>query len=817
MRPAASVRSLATEIRFAARALRRRPLFSLAVVATLALGIGANTAIFTVVRAVVLRPLPFRDPERLVSIYLREPGSDTQPFSIADFFDVRRAHSFERMVAWGGWSANLTGVDEPVTLQAQWTSAGYFDALGIRAALGRTPLPEEERPGGSKVAMLSDNLWRTRFGGDPRVVGRTLVLNGEAYEVIGILPRELPLLANAAELVSPLVLETDRRRANRKAGFLRVLGRLAPGVTPEAASAELDGAVARLRAAYPDTNAAKQGVRVVPLKDVVVGNSRRMLLVLQAAVGLVLLIACTNLANLLLARVVGRRAELSLRSALGARRLDLVRQLLCESLVLALAGGLVGVALSAAGTRLLLALGPARLPRAAEVGLDLSVLAFGVALSLAAGIAIGLGPALHASSRGAADGLRGAGRGSTSGRASTRARAALVAAEVGLSLVLLVGAALLLKTLSELQAVRPGFEPEGLLSVQLSLPKSRYGTPDAIARFAERSAERLSTLPGVEAAAAASLNPLTQWRANVSFLVEGGAETDRAKAPLANYRAVGPGYFRTLGAAVLDGREVEARDTAASVPVVLVSRTLARRHFAGRSPIGARIRIDDAEEWRTVEIVGVVWDLKYSGLDSEESADVYVPYAQTPQEVSVWLANIFCLAVRTSGDPRQLVPSVRRELRALDPDVAASAIRPMEEAIAGSLAERRFQALLLQVFGAAALALALAGIYAVTAFSVTERTAEIGVRLSLGAGRGRILGLVARQGLAPVAAGLAGGLAASLVLSRLIAGLLYGVAARDPRILGVSALVLALAGCAAVVLPAIRASRIDPVRALRAE
>jgi len=812
-----NVSALATELRFAARALRRRPMFSLAVVATLALGIGANTAIFTVVRAVVMRPLPFRDPERLFTVYAREPGSDTQPFSIADFLDIRGARSFERMVAWGGWSANLTGVDEPVTLQAQWTSAGYFDALGIRAALGRTPLPEEEGPGGGKVALLSDSLWRTRFGGDPSIVGRRLVLNGEAYEVIGVLPRDIPLLANAAELVSPLVLETDRRRTNRKAGFLRVVGRLAPGVAPETAAAELDGAVARLRAAYPDTNAAKQGVRMLSLKDLVVGNSRRMLLVLQAAVGLVLLIACTNLANLLLARVVGRRAELALRSALGARRRDLVRQLLCESLVLAAAGGLLGVSLSAAGTRLLLALGPARLPRAAEVGLDVSVLAFAVALSLAAGLAIGLGPALHASSRGAAEGLRGAGRGSTSGRGSARSRAALVAAEVGLSLVLLVGAGLLLQTLRELQAVRPGFEPGGLLSVQLSLPKSKYGTPDAIARFAERSAGRLSTLPGVEAAAAASLNPLTQWRANVSFLIEGGAETDRAKAPLANYRAVGPGYFRTLRAPVLAGREVDERDTAASVPVVLVSRTLAVRHFGERSPIGARIRIDDVEAWRTVEIVGVVGDLKYSGLDAVESADVYVPYAQTPQDVSVWLANIFCLAVRTSGDPRRLVPAVRRELRSLDPDVAASAIRPMDEAIAGSLAERRFQALLLEVFGAAALALALAGIYAVTAFSVTERTAEIGVRLSLGAGRGRILGLIARQGLAPVAAGLLCGVCASLALSRLVAGLLFGVTARDPRILGTSALLLAFAACAAVVLPALRAARIDPVRALRAE
>jgi putative ABC transport system permease protein len=808
---------LADELRVVVRGLRRRPLFSLAVVATLALAIGANTAIFTVVRAVLLRPLPFRDPDRLVAITVREPGSDTQPLSIADFFDLRQARSFDGMVAWGGWNANLTGVDEPVTIQAQWTSAGWFEALGVRAALGRTPRPEEEHAGGTKVVLLSDNLWRTRFGGDAAILGRSLVLNGEPYIVIGVLPREVPLLAASAELASPLPLETDRRRANRGASFVRVVGRLGAGARLGSAASELDGIMARLRTAYPDTNAGRRGVKLQPLEELIVGRTRRMLIVLQAAVGLVLLIACTNLANLLLARAVGRRAELALRSALGARRRDLVRQLLSESLVLALAGGAAGLALSIAGVRLLLAIGPARLPRAAEIGVDLAVVGFDVALALAAGVAIGLGPALHASARGAADGLRGAGRGSTEGRRGGRARSWLVVAEVGLSLVLLVGAGLLLRTLHELQAVHPGFEPSRLLAVQLSLPKAKYGTPDAIARYAERASERLAALPGVESAAAASLNPLTQWRANVSFLIDGGAQTDRAKAPLANYRAVGPGYFRTLRAPVIAGREIDERDSASSVPVVLVSRTLARRHFPDGSPVGRRIRIDDTEAWRTVEIVGVVGDVKYTGLDAEGSADVYVPYAQTPPDVSVWLANIFCLAVRTGDDPAALAASVRRELRALDPDVAASSIRPIEEAIAGSLAERRFQALILRVFGAAALLLALAGIYAVTAFSVTERTAEIGVRLSLGARRGSILALVARRGLTPVAAGLAAGIAAALALSRLFAGLLFGVAPRDPAVLAGASLALAAAACAAVVLPALRAMRIDPVRALRAE
>ena len=392
-----------------------------------------------------------------------------------------------------------------------------------------------------------------------------------------------------------------------------------------------------------------------------------------------------------------------------------------------------------------------------------------------------------------------------------------MAAEVGLSLVLLVGAGLLLRTLQRLQSTHPGFRADHLLSVQLSLPKARYGSPEAIARFAEQVTARLSGLPGVDDVSAASLNPLTQWRANISFLIEGRADQDRQKAPLANYRAVAPGYFRTLGVPVLEGREVGPHDTSDSVPVALISQTLARRHFSGASPLGARLQIDDREPWRTVEVVGVVGDVKFTGLDADGAADVYVPYAQTTPQVSVWLANIFCLAIRTRGEPGLLAPAVRREIRALDADVAASVVRPMEEALDASLAERRFNTVLLEIFGAAALALALAGIYAVTAFAVVERTREIGVRLSLGSSRGRILGLIARQSLRPVAAGLAAAPPRRSALGRLVSGLLYGIAANDAATLLGAAVVLGLAAAAASVLPALRATRIDPVRALRAE
>ncbi len=665
--------------------------------------------------------------------------------------------------------------------------------------------------------MLGDALWRTRFGADPSVLGRVLRLNGEPYEIIGVLPPGFLFLTAGAELVSPLVIESDPRRARRGAGFMRLIARLRPGTTSREATQDLDAIVARLREAYPDTNAGRSGVRLEPLAELVVGNYRRMLLVLQAAVALVLLIACTNLANLLLARMAGRRPELSIRAALGARRRDLALQLLVETGVLAVLGGILGLGLAHGGVRLLLALGPARLPRAAEVGIDLPVLAFGLLLSVIAGLAIGLAPALQGSGRGLAEGVGGVGRGNTGGPGRSRARAILVAAEVGLSLVLLVGAGLLIRTLQRLQETHPGFRADYLLAVQLSLPKSRYDTPAAIARYADEVSSRLSSLPGVTAASAASLNPLTRWRANISFLIEGGRDQDPRKAPLANFRAVAPGYFRTLEIPLLEGRDVEPRDTAESVPVALVSRTFAQRHLSAMNPLGTRLQIDDREPRRTVEIVGVVGDVKFTGLDAEGGADIYVPYTQTTKETSVWLANIFCVAVRTRGEPALLAPMVRRELRAIDPDVAATALRPMEEAIDASLADRRFQTVLLQLFGGAALLLALAGIYAVTAFSVVERTREIGVRLSLGSTRGRILTLIARQSLVPVAVGLAAGAAAALALGRLISGLLYGVAANDASTLVAAAAALALFAAAACVVPALRATRIDPVRALRSD
>ncbi len=808
---------LGNDVGFALRRLRAQPVFSGAVILLLALTIGANTAIFTVVSAVLLRQLPFAAADRLVVLHAREAASDSQPFSIPDFLDLRAgSKSLEKLAGFSSWSANLTGIDQPVRLSARGATAGFFGMLGVRAAVGRTPLPEEERPGGARVVLLGDALWRTQFGSDPSVVGRPLTLNGEPFVVIGVLPADFVFFAAGAQLVAPLVVETDNRREKRGAGFLRLVGRLGPGVDAAAASRELDTLLEQLRLAHPAANAGRLGVRVEPLSERVVGSYRRILLVLWGAVALVLLVACTNLANLLLSRLLARKPELALRAALGARPRDLVRQLLAEAVVLSLIGGVLGALLAWIGVAALPAFAPEKLPRLAEIRIRGSVLAFNLGLSLLAGLLVGLLPAFLGSGANLVDELRTGGRGRKGGRGA-RLGPTLVAIEVALAVVLLVGGGLMLRSLHRLEDTDPGYRPGNLLSVQLSLPKKRYASPEAIDRYRETLTARIATLPGVKSVAAASLNPLTAWRASISYTIEGRDEPARDRPLGANYRAAGPGYFETLGMPLLRGRDLSDRDRADMPAVAVISASLERRHFARGGALGSRLVIDDTEAWRTVTIVGVVGDVKHTGLDAEGTADVYVPYAQTTQQVAVWLANIFCVAVRTEGDPHLLVPAVRREISAVDPDVAAGAVRTMDEALEASLADRRFATTLLQLFGAVALALAVAGVYAMTSLGVAARRHEIGVRVSVGAGRRDILALVLKGALAPVGIGVLFGLAAALGTSRLIRGLLFGVPAHDAGILATVALALAVAALAASLGPAVRATRIDPARVLRAK
>lgn len=807
--------SLSNDLRLAPRALRRRPGLALAIIATLALAVGANGAVFTVVRALLLRDLPFASAGRLVALQMKTAGGDRLPISIPDFADLGAARTLDAVVGWSSWSANLTGVDEPVRLQAQWTTPGFFDLLGVHAALGRTPSDAEQRSGGARVALLSDGLWRSRFGADPAILGRGLTLNGETFTVIGVLPREFVFLAGNAQLIAPLVLESDPRRTRRGAAFLRVIGRLRVGVPLAAARQELDAVVARLRATYPETNGGIAGIDAQPLAETVVGGYRSMLLLLQGSAAVVLLIACLNLANLLLARVLARRAELAARAALGARRGDLLRLILVEAALPVVLGGVLGIAVASLGARAFLVFGPAHLPRSAEVVTDLPLALFTFALAGLAGLGIAILPALRAGQHALGTTLRISGRGAVADRGGVRVRAVLVAVEVGLSLVLLVGAGLLLRSLWRLRAVEPGYSADHLLAFQLALPRQRYRDGAAIARYGAEVTARLASVPGVTDVATASLNPLTPWHASINFGIEGSAAVTRERPATANYRAVAPGYFRTLRTPVLAGRDVASSDDGNAVPVAVVSETLARTYFPATGPLGARLRIDDTEGWRVVDIVGVVGDVKHAGLDADGTADVYVPYAQTPPEVSVWLANIFCVAVRTVGDPQALLPPLQRELRQIDRDVATSSARTMTDAVGASLADRRFNAALLLLLGFAALGLALAGIYAVTALSVAERRKELGVRVSLGAQRRQILGLVIGGALRPVAYGLALGLLAALALGRVIASLLFGVSTHDAGTLTSAALALAFAAGLASAWPAWRATRIHPAQVLR--
>jgi putative ABC transport system permease protein len=788
------------------------------VLLTLGLAIGANTAIFSLVRGILLRPLPFAEPDRLVALWSTGRDRGRDPFAIPDYLDIQeRTHALCAVGATGNWSANITTDGEPERRPALWSTPGTFALLGVRPILGRTPLAEEERGGGPRVVLLGHSLWRRRFGGDAAVLGRKIVLNGEPFTVVGVLPPDCIPGGREADLIAPIFIDQDNRRENRAAGFLRGLGRLAPGVTRSQAQAELDRIGRALAQEHPDTNAARPGISVTPLHDEVVGRVRAMVLVLQGAVGLVLAIACANLAHLTLARASTRGHELAIRSALGAERGRLARLLVGETLALAFAGGVLGLLLGRAGLALLLALGPQDLPRRDQLGIDGPIALFAAGLALLAGLLSGLAPVLRFAGSEPQEALQGGGRAVTR-HAGGGARRALVALEVGLSLVLLTGAGLLLRSFRRLEAVDPGFDPARLLTVRLSLPRARYGDPAALAAFFDWLAPRIRELPGARAAAAASVVPFMEWRASVEFAVEGRPGARAEERPSALYRMVSPGFLQALGVPLRRGRHFSDHDRAGAAPVAVVNETLARRFFADGDPVGAFLTIDDGGlPARKVEIVGVAGDVKHHGLDGPPTYDVYVPMAQIPPGVAIWLANNMSFVVRTAGEPMALADALRREVHAVDPEVPASGVRTMEDLMRGSLGARRLNLVLVEGFGLAALLLAAIGTYAVTAQAVAQRTQEMGVRVALGARRGQIMALVFGQGLRPVGVGLGLGLAASLAVLRLASSLFFGVSAHDPATLLAVVVLLTAVALAAIYAPARRATRVDPVIALRSE
>jgi putative ABC transport system permease protein len=822
--------TIVREIRHALRSLARSPGFTAVTVVTLALGIGANVAIFSVVDAVLLRPLPFPEPDELTTVWLHNPaqGIDEDITSYPSFLDWREGgSSFERMVGVRGLSVNLTGAageagGEAEELRGAAVTEGFFSMLGVAPALGRGFSDREGVDGDTRVTVLSHELWTRRFGADRSILGRAIRLGGEPYRVVGVMPPGARFPEDA-ELWMPLSFDGPLQglREARGALFLPVYGRLSDGVTLARAQAEMDAVAARLEERYPDANAGT-GILLEPLAETVVGDVRQTLLVLLGAVALVLLIACANLANLLLARGAGHTRELAVRAALGAGGVGLARRVMVESLLLGFAGGALGLAGATAGVRALLALAPADLPRIAALGgpeavgalgVSWPVFVFALAAALATGLLFGLLPALRAARVAPGEALRTGGAGSVGpGGPLGRARHAFVAVQFALALVLLAGAGLMVRSGVLLQRVDPGFEPRGVLSFRISLPSAEYPEGEPVRSFYRRLLESLEGAPGVESADAVSTLMLSRLPNSAPIAVEGATDVSEADANLPiPYDAVSPGFFRTLRIPLLDGRTFTAADRAGGTPVAVVNRALARRYFPEGRAVGGRLTFGDPSsdaEW--IEVVGVVGDARRSGLEREARPSVYLPTGQ-------WTPHRMTVVARTAGEPAALVPAVRRAVRELDPEQPVTEVRTLGEALARTGDTRRFATWLIGLFSVVAVALAAVGIYGVMAYAVGRSRREIGVRIALGAHPGQVARGVVARGMKLVVAGLAVGLAGAFALTRFLGTLLYGTGPTDPLTFALVVTALAGVALAANLLPARRAARTDPLTVLREE
>ena len=798
-----------TDLRYAFRQLIKSPGFTAVTILTLALGIGACTAIFSVVNAVLLRPLDYPDPARLVVI--RETQlPDFPEFSVSppNYLDwEKQTKSYENLAAYSGSRINLTGDGEPQQLIGVKATAHYFDVYGIKPVLGRTFLPEEDAPGKNHVVVLSYPFWQRVFGGAADAVGRPIQLNGEPYTVVGVAPPGFGI-ASKVDAWMPMAFDPkETANDNRGAHYLNVAGRLRPGVTVAQAEAELKVLAAQLATQYPDSNKG-WGIFLMPLQDYSVRDVRAVLYTLLGAVGCVLLIACANIANLLLARATARHREISIRAALGASRARLVRQLLTESVLLALCGGLAGMLLARWGLDALLALAPANLPRVADIHLDAGVLAFSLALSVLTGLVFGIAPAWLAARADVNEALKQGSRGSTEGGARGRLRSALVVLEVTFALMLLGGAGLLARSFMQLTHVDSGFTPENATVLRLSLPQKKYALPEQQTAFADALLERVKTLPGVQAVGLTHSMPLVGDYV-LGFNIEGRPAIAPSDLPNTNYYAVTPDYFRAMGIRLMRGRVFTAQDNAKTPRVAIINETLARQHFPNEDPIGKRINITNGPDtWR--EIVGIVGDIKQYGPDKATSNQSYEPFAQVP-------FSSLNLVIRTSGPPAALLSAIRPTVYAVDKDQPIGTIRPLEEIMADSIARQRFAMTLLTVFSAVALVIAAVGIYGVMAYSVVQRTGEFGIRMALGAQQRDVLRLVLVQGGKLIGLGLLIGLAATLAASRAMGSMLFNTSAQDPLTLGTITLLLGAVALVACLLPANRATKVNPIEALRAE
>jgi len=809
------------DLRYGFRILYKKIGFTIVAVVTLALGIGINSSIFSIVNAVLLRPLPYKEPNRIVEFWETNPikgwNGDTISCAPANFLDWKEQnHSFEEMAAYLGGSQRgnnglsdfyLTGGDRPERLQGMQVTGEFFSVLGVPAELGRTLRPEETWKGNDLVVVLSHGLWERHFGSDPSVIGKTLQLNGSSYQIVGVMPSSFYFAGKDAELWAPMGWERDKVAQQRRPHYVRVIARLKPGVTVAQARAEMTGIASRLEQQYPVTN-KMMGVGLEVLQNWEVADTRLSLFVFLGAVAFVLLIACANVANLLLARSATRTKEFALRAALGAGRERIARQLLTESFLLSALGGVAGLILASICNRLVIAFSPGGIPRLDEARLDFRVIAFTIGVSCLTAIVFGLVPAITASKTDLNDALKDAGQKGSTGKGS-RLRNALVVAEIALSLVLVIGAGLMIKSFMRLQQVNPGFDTSNVLTMVTSLPSEKYAKDAQIISFYDQVLARIKTLPGVQSAAAVMGLPPLGSAYTSDFTIEGRPPEEYGKE--VRHNPITPDYFQTMKIPMIAGRNFTDADTATSLPVVIVTQALAHRYFPNQDPIGQHMKFTKPEvdsTWYT--IVGIVSDVKQEGVATESRPQVYEAFAQNDN-------SGMYLAIRTTGDPHNLVSAVLGEIRAVDKDLPPYDIKTMEEVMSLSVGKERFSMLLLAIFAGTALVLASVGIYGVMSYTMSQRTVEIGIRMALGAQRKNVLAMILGQGMLLVAIGLAIGGVTAFVATSAMKTLLFNVSTTDPIVFLLISLLLTLVAMLACFMPARRATKIDPIQALRFE
>ena len=801
------------DIRYGLRSLIKHPTFTAVCIVTLALGIGANTAIFTVVNAVVLRPLPFQDGDRLAMVWTTKDSNQEQPLSFADYNDLKnQTKSFSAVGAASPlWNFTLTGGGEPEPLQGMYVSANLFELLRVAPARGRNFTSDDDRVGGTPVAIISHNLWERRFGSDQDIVGKQITVSGTSATVVGVMPAGFQLLDPAAQLWVPL-MQNQFASSGRQVRLLSVVGRLVDTLKPAGAGTELNAIANQWAGQYPDTNSGV-GLRVVPMHAQLTSKVRPALLLLLGAVGLVLLIACANIINLMLVRSASRQKEIAVRAALGAGRLRLLRQLLTESITLSLLGGGAGILLGSWGVQALLALNPIALPQYNKIGIDLTVLGVTLGASILTGIVFGLAPAWQTLKFDLHSTLKEGGRTAIADRSQRRLSSLLVIAETAMAMVLLIGAGLLLKSFAHLLDVKPGFVTENVLTMQIGLPNATYQDPQKRAAFLKQLETNLAAAPEVSSVGLVTRLPLMSALNNItSFLAIEGREVPPGERPEIDFRRASTGYFRTMGIPLLSGRLVTEQDVTNNTSSVLINEAMAKRFFSGEDPVGKRISTANSTgqqtQWQT--IVGVVGSVRHLGLDVEPRPEIYYHTNSSPPFGPV-------VVIRTTSDPQRLISIARAKVRELDRDVPISNVNTMEQLVAQSVAQRRFGMFLVGIFAALALVLAVVGIYGVVSYSVAQRTNEIGVRMALGASASDVLRMVLKNGMTLALIGVGIGLAAAFAVTRLMVAMLFDVKPTDVATFAIVSVGLILVALLACYVPARRAMKVDPLVALRYE